>query len=331
MTNREKSLAQAEKYLTENKLDKAVKEYQKILDEEPNNSRVKLKIADLYAKKKEREKAVTLYREVGEAYEQENFHLKAIAVYKTVLKLNPTLVEINEKLGDLYKKVGLEKEAQHQYLIIGDYYERKGMSAEGLEIQKKIVALDPSSAPNIIRLAEFFQKEKQTEESVREYERAAAIYKKTKNIGGLIEVFEKVLYFRPNNIPMLRALLKIYFDRKEHDKIIKRLDAVAEELKNDVGIQQVWAETLVERQQMEAARKKFRELYQSCVRLKDEERSAYVYARILREFSDDADYLKEIDQIRKAAKFSHPILEPSYRADLESTQMMDTTKFQERK
>ncbi|MBI1909969.1 MAG: tetratricopeptide repeat protein [Deltaproteobacteria bacterium] len=327
--NKEKILSEAEKYIKENKLDKAIKEYQKIVAEEPADLRVKLKIGDLYARKKDLVRAIKGYREVADAYEKENFHLKAMAVYKTVLKLNPTLIEVNEKLGNLYRLVGLEQDAINQYLIVAGFYDSKGMSKEALAIRKKIVAIDPSSATSRVRLAELYQSEGEEEASVKEYERASDLYKRTNNLQGLVEVYEKVLFYRPNNITMLRALLKIYFEKKDFSKVIKRLEAVPEEVKKDLVLQQLWAETLVEMGQMEAARRRFKDLYKNCVDLKDEERAAQVYARMLREFADDEEYLKEMDQAREEAGFSHPILQASYRADLEGTQMVDLKQLEE--
>src|SRR5262245_20699496 len=109
--SKEKIIEQAEKYLKGEKWDKAIKEYQKLLAEDPLDMRAKLKIADIHIKIKEVPAALKLYREVADFYDQENFHLKSIAVYKTILKLAPTMVEVNEKLGDLYHRVGLDNDA----------------------------------------------------------------------------------------------------------------------------------------------------------------------------------------------------------------------------
>ncbi|MDO8462239.1 MAG: tetratricopeptide repeat protein [Deltaproteobacteria bacterium] len=327
--DKDKILIAADKFVRENKLDKAIKEYQKIVTEDPSDLRVKLKIGDLYAKRKELPQALKTYREVAESYEKESFHLKAMAVYKTVLKLNPTLIDVNERLGNLYRLVGLDQDAVNQYMIVAGYYDSKGMTKEALAVRKKIIEIDPSSATSRVRLAELFQSDGQEDESIREYEHAAELYKKGRNPQGLVEVYEKVLFYRPGNIPMLRALLRIYFDRKDFQKMIKRLEAAPEAAKKDLVLQQLWAEALVDMSQLEAARRHFKDLYRSCVEMKDEERAAEVHARILREFSDDEEYLKEITAIREEAGFSHEMIEASYRADLESTQMVDLKKLEE--
>ena len=152
--SKEKIIEQAEKLLKAGKWDKAIKEYQKLVAEDPTDVRAKLKIADIHSKKKDTATAVQIYREVAGHYAQEKFHLKAIAVYKTVLKLAPTLIEINERLGDLYHEVGLDNDAINQFYIVASTHDGRGMVKEAMEVRKKIVAIDPSNTTGRIRLAE---------------------------------------------------------------------------------------------------------------------------------------------------------------------------------
>ena len=50
--------------------------------------------------------AITTYEKVAALYAQKGFALKAIAVYKQILKLDPRLVEVNLKLAELYGDLG---------------------------------------------------------------------------------------------------------------------------------------------------------------------------------------------------------------------------------
>lgn len=322
--DRDKALEQAEKLARDNKPDKALKEFQKILADDPNNMRVKLKVAELLAKKKETEKAITTYREVGNEYETNNFHLKAIAVYKTILLLNPTLIDINEKLGHLYHKVGLDKEAVHQLLIVASHYDSQGLNQEALEIHKTLATLAPDNVSLITRLAELYQSAGKIDASILEYEKAAVLFKKKNDIKGLVEIYQKVLFRKPGNIPMFRALIKIYLDCGEKDKVLKAVEKAPEEAKKDLMVRQIWAEALVAAKQMEAGRRLFKELYQNLVALKDDKQCAQLYSRILQEFQDDPDYMAEVDAIRTEAKFAHPILKPSHREDMERTTLAST-------
>lgn len=325
--SKEKIIEQAEKLIQAGKFDRAIKEYQKILAEDPSDMRAKLKLADIYARKKEIPAAIKVYREVADEYSEENFHLKAIAVYKTILKLAPTMIEINEKLGNLYHRVGLDNDAINQYYIVASFYDNKGMVKEAMEIRKKIIQIDPSNTTGRIRLAELMQADGKTEESVREYEKVEEILTAKKDRDGLIEVYEKMLYYRPENWEMLAKLCRIYFEKREFKKALRRIESAPAAVKKNLEVNELWAEALLEDRQVDASRKKFKELYSLALEAKDAERAARIYSRTLQEFSDDQDYLNELEEIRKGVGVEHTPTKPKYRQDFEKTEMVDLSKM----
>lgn len=329
--SKEKIIESAEKLFKAGKYDRAIKEYQKLLAEDPSDMRARLKVADIYAKAKDLPTAIKTYREVADQYAQDSFHLKAIAIYKTVLKLAPTLVEINDRLGELYHKVGLDNDALNQYYIVATYYDNKGMVAEAKEIRKKILKVDPSNTTGRIRLAELMQAEGKVDESIKEYERTAEILIQRHDRDGLIEVYEKMLYYRPDNVDMLARLCKIYFEKRDFKKALRKLEASTPEVKKNPEVNELWAEALLEDRQVDASRRKFRELYAMTLEGNDAERAARVYSRVLQEFNDDQDYLNEFEEIRKNQGLEHREVAPKFRQDFEKTEMVDLNKMDEMK
>lgn len=326
--SKEKIIEQAEKLIQAGKYDKAIKEYQKLVSEDPADMRARLKIGDLYVRKKEIPMAIAVYREVADAYARENFHLKSIAVYKTILKLAPTMIEINERLGDLFRQVGLDNDAVNQYYIVATYYDGKGMLKEAMSIRKKIVDIDPSNTTGRIRLAELLQADGMTEESIREYEKTVEILTAKRDRDGLVEIYEKMLYFRPNDIEMLTKLCRIYFDKREFKKALRKIEATSPEIKKSLNVSELWAEALLEDRQVDASRRKFREIYASALEAHEAERAARIYSRILQEFSDDQDYLNDLEEIRKGIGANQPTAKPKFRQDFEKTEMVDLNKLE---
>ena len=102
----------ARKLADKGKLDKAVKEYRRIVQEDPKDVRVWLAIGDLCAKKGAKKDATDAYLAVARVYEEQGFFLKAVSVYKQVLELEPKLVDVLLKLAELYQKLGLMTDAQ---------------------------------------------------------------------------------------------------------------------------------------------------------------------------------------------------------------------------
>src|SRR5262245_66563119 len=96
----------AQKFVERGQTDKAIKEYLKVVQEDPKDVRVWLKVGDLYAKKGSKQEATETYLKVASFYSEQGFYLKAVAVYKQILKLEPRLVEGNIRLAEVYRQLG---------------------------------------------------------------------------------------------------------------------------------------------------------------------------------------------------------------------------------
>ena len=66
---------------------------------------------------------------LARVYNDDGFALKAAAVAKQALKLDPTLVATRLFLAELYERLGLQSDAAVQYRIALDYY-RAGEDVE---------------------------------------------------------------------------------------------------------------------------------------------------------------------------------------------------------
>ncbi|HSB06977.1 MAG TPA: tetratricopeptide repeat protein, partial [Thermodesulfobacteriota bacterium] len=116
--DKEKILGIAQRYFLKGQSKKAVKELQKLVEGSPEDSRLRLKLGDLYLKDGENESAVKEYLKVAELYEREELNLKAVSIYKKVLSINPKFIEALRKIAKLYNKEGLEGSAKNCYQAI---------------------------------------------------------------------------------------------------------------------------------------------------------------------------------------------------------------------
>jgi hypothetical protein len=153
--DREKVLQAAQKYVEKKKYDKAVLEYQKLVQADPNDARTLLKIGDLQTKMGTYPDAISTYEGVGRLYAQQGFALKAIAVYKQIRELiakhAPTLDEryghITPKLAELYEQLGLVSDALAALDEVATRFQRQQRDDEAIAVCQKIVQLDPSEPP----------------------------------------------------------------------------------------------------------------------------------------------------------------------------------------
>jgi len=116
--DKEKILKTAQQYVLKGQIEKAIKEYQKIVKTTPKDIRARLKLGDLYLRGGENEKAMEEYLRVAELYEEEDLNSRAISSYKKVLSLNPKLIEAYHKIAELYLKEGLRGDAKNCYQSI---------------------------------------------------------------------------------------------------------------------------------------------------------------------------------------------------------------------
>lgn len=222
--NKEKVLEHAKRLIDEGKFEKAIIEYRKLLDIDPKDMRIKIRIAELLARQKKVQDAVKVYQEVADSYTDDGFYLKAVTIYKNVLRLNPSLIEINFKLAELYEKMGLSKDAVYQYQILCGSLEQKGDYEALINVRLRMLDLNPHDVPNRVRLAEAYQYCGKDSEAFDEYEKLISEVEHSGKTDQLIELYEKILPHRPENIGMIKALCNIYYKRGEWKKVIAQLD-----------------------------------------------------------------------------------------------------------
>ena len=62
-------------------------EYLKLVEADPKDKRLHLKLGDLYLKDNDEEKAVQEYLQVAKLYGEEDLNFRAISIYKKILYL----------------------------------------------------------------------------------------------------------------------------------------------------------------------------------------------------------------------------------------------------
>ncbi len=150
---REQVIQAAEKLVSRGKVEAAIKEYRKLLAENPNDTSTLNRLGDLYARLDRIDEAIRLFTQIADRYTEDGFFVKAIAIYKKIIKLDPRRHEFYEKLAELYHKQGLVPEARTQYQVLGDYYMKHGNLAGAVNIRLRMVALEPEDPAPHLHLA----------------------------------------------------------------------------------------------------------------------------------------------------------------------------------
>jgi pilus assembly protein FimV len=221
--NKNKVMDAARKARDKGQVDKAIKEYLKIVREDPKDVRVWLKIGDLYAKKGAKAEATETYLKVAKFYSEQGFYLKAVAVYKQILKLDPRLVEVNLKLAELYRQLGLLSDAMQHFEMVAAFFHREGKTREALATIRQLVDLDPENVATRIKLAELYSKEGMVEDAVTEFGQACEYLRKHNRLDDFVKVAERLLWHKPDNLPLNRELANLYLRRSDPRRALQKL------------------------------------------------------------------------------------------------------------
>jgi len=92
----------------------------------PENAAFQLKLAEVYQRKGEEEKAIARYLQAGEIFCREKFVPQAMAIYKRIISINPHLIHANQRMGEMYREMGHFSDAIAQYRIVAKHYEQWG-------------------------------------------------------------------------------------------------------------------------------------------------------------------------------------------------------------
>src|SRR5690348_16880408 len=215
----------ARRFVDKGQIDKAVKEYLRIVHEDPKDVRVWLKIGDLYAKKGAKQDAIDTYLKVARFYHEQGFFLKAVAGYTQILKLDPRLVDVNLQLAELYRQLGLMSDAMQHYESVAAQFHRDGNTKEALDTVKKLVDLDPENIATRIKLAELYSKEELVEDAVQQFDVACEQLRRQGRQDDFIKVAERLLWHKPDNHALNRELAGLYLRRNDPRRALQKLQA----------------------------------------------------------------------------------------------------------
>lgn len=218
--DRDKILQAAQKLVDRKKYDKALVEYRKLIDDDPNDVRTLLKVGDLHLKTESWEEAIAVYERVGEHYYREGFSVKAIAVYKQIRgiirrhaqHLETRYTHIVPRLAEIYTQLGLTSDALAAYDEVASRLRQEGRERDALDIFKKVVELDPQNPIAHLRVADSRARLGEIDKAVERFGEAAEIMIRLGRRDDALKVLERLLEYRPEP-SYARLAGRLYLER----------------------------------------------------------------------------------------------------------------------
>lgn len=324
--NKDKTRAAAQKYLQKGQLDKAIREYQRLVEDDPKDVRTLLKIGDLQTRSGAHEKATETYGRVAQFYSEQGFFLKAVAVYKQILRLDSSLIEVNLKLADLYYQLGLMSDAANQYRSVSQLFEQQGRIEESIDILKKMVELDPDNVASRIKLAESYAKQSLTNEARAHFQAAADYLKSQHRIDDYIKVAERVIHFDPSDLATTRELANIYIQKNDPRRALAKLQVCFKENPKDVETLNLLAAAFKGLGQTAKTLSVYRELGRLHAVSGNVEAQRSVMRKILAIEPNDADAQRVLEQTEQLPDNALGRIQPTQKAIRRNTDVVEVNR-----
>ncbi len=225
LIKKDKHLAAAQKFLERGQEERALEEFARVVQEDPNDTRTWLKMAEIHARRGALEQARDIYLRTAEIYVEQGFPRKAMTVYKSVLKLTPGLPHVRERLADTYRQQGMVADALRELELSADELQRAGKIEEALPALRKIVGLHPDNIASRIRLAETASQVGKVDEAVHELSQLAVQVKAQGRADDFVRVAERLLFHRPSDFAVARELAAAYIQRMNPRLALVKLQA----------------------------------------------------------------------------------------------------------
>jgi tetratricopeptide (TPR) repeat protein len=212
--NREQVLQSAEKLLSRGKLEQALKEYLRVLEDNPKDIPTLNKVGDLYVRMNRPGESIPYFERIADFYSKDGFFLKAIAIYKKINKIDPARLEVYDRLADLYHKQGLVQDARSQYQVLADHYQKNNRISDAISVYKKMAAIDPADLRIQVRLADLYRAASQKDQAVMQYGLIGSMLLKRGAHDEAAQVFQKALELSPDDVETQRNLVRSLLAQK---------------------------------------------------------------------------------------------------------------------
>lgn len=186
--DRQKLIRNAERLVGRGKLNAAIDAYLAVLDANPDDTTTLNRVGDLYARLQRLGEAIELFKRAAEHFSDEGFTVKAIAIYRKILRLDPLQLEASESLADLQARQGLVQDARQQYVSVAEGYQRRGDKPSVTAVHRKLVDLEPEDPAHRLHLAELLKEQGQIQDAQDQYGAIAELLLTHGKVGDAVTV-----------------------------------------------------------------------------------------------------------------------------------------------
>lgn len=225
--DKEKVFASAQKYAERSQWDKAIRELNRIVDEDSTDCRALLRIADYTQKMGYPGEALQIFVSVADKYRQEGSAQKALAVLKQAQKLGVADKKLSPMLAELYYSIGMTHEAMGYYRQSLEYYDELGNNAQYIQTLQMLIRLEPEDAQwrqlYALRLLEAGDEQGYK----RQYELLLSLLLSKERYADYVEAAREFLKQYPKDEGIIKNIANIYVQTAFYKEALELLGLIA--------------------------------------------------------------------------------------------------------
>jgi tetratricopeptide (TPR) repeat protein len=136
-------LRNAEKLLRQGKLESAISEYVRVVEDQPNDSAAANTLGDLYVRAGHAAKGIEQFARLADSFADEGFLSKAAALYKKILKIQPDDERALVRAGEIAASLGVLVDARAYFNAVVHRRLARNDREGAAEITRRLASLDP--------------------------------------------------------------------------------------------------------------------------------------------------------------------------------------------
>ncbi len=137
--------------------EKKLNEYLTIAKNTPEDIAIHIKLAELYLKNNNKDKALSEYLYAAQKYEEKKLYQIAISTYNLIISIDPEKTYIYTSLADIYIRNGFNGDAVSILEKLAHYYYERSLLSECIETLNKILDIDPDNEIFKLKVKKFIE------------------------------------------------------------------------------------------------------------------------------------------------------------------------------
>ncbi len=222
--DRDATLKKAEKLLRQGRLEPAIAEYVRVVDEAPGDWSTANTLGELYARAGKPDQAVEQYTRIAEHFVEEGFFPKAAAIYKKILKLKPLDETTQIQLADISARQGLLADAKSHLNAVAARRRAKGDRRGAAEIIVRLGTIDPADFEARLQAARTLEEMGEEEEAGQRFKALHADLLEKGRVPEAVEALKEFVRLNPLESASRATLAKAALENGDLDGAREFLD-----------------------------------------------------------------------------------------------------------